>query len=566
MRRSVLAPAAVILVAVFSGGWFLQQGVEQQQNVYSQVRLLEEVVDHVSARFVDPVDRSGLYDSAIEGILRDLGDPNTSFLPAQAYENLRIRTEGEYGGVGLEITERNGLITVVTPLPGTPGTRAGMRAGDAIVEVEGESTDGWSVDDAVDRLRGRPGTDVSVTVRRPGVDAPIPFTVTRAVIELLSVPFAVEVAEGIAYVPLQMVSESSSREIRAAISSLEEDGLKGLVLDLRGNPGGLLDEGVAISDLFLDPGDAIVETRGRSAGQNETFSATRPQSYAELPVVVLVDERSASASEIVAGALQDHDRALVIGATSYGKGSVQTLYQLHGGNVLKLTTARWFTPSGRSIQMAPEDRDSRVRRATIALDGSPVERQNGIERPPFQTFGGRVVYGGGGITPDLIVVPDTLTADESEAVRTLYRGAGTFNVALFDFAVKYLQEQPELQPGFELTTRDMDGFYASLIEQGLEVDREVFDAAGRYVMYHVGREIALQQWGDEGQFRQVMALDLQLGRAVELLEEADTPRGLFTLAGSSFDAASPASPVGSDGVTPEAHAAGEPATDDPGRE
>jgi carboxyl-terminal processing protease len=253
----------VILVAVFSGGWFLQQGVEQQQNVYSQVRLFEEVVDHVSARFVDPVDRSRLYDSAIEGVLRDLGDPNTSFLPAQAYENLRIRTEGEYGGVGLEITERNGLITVVTPLPGTPGTRAGMRAGDAIVEVEGESTEGWSVDDAVDRLRGRPGTDVAVTVRRPGVDAPIPFTVTRAVIELLSVPFAVEVAEGIGYVPLQMVSESSSREIRDAISSLQEDGLRGLILDLRGNPGGLLDEGVAISDLFLDPGDAIVETRGR---------------------------------------------------------------------------------------------------------------------------------------------------------------------------------------------------------------------------------------------------------------------------------------------------------------
>jgi carboxyl-terminal processing protease len=556
----------VILVAVFSGGWFLQQGVEQQQNVYSQVRLFEEVVDHVSARFVDPVDRSRLYDSAIEGVLRDLGDPNTSFLPAQAYENLRIRTEGEYGGVGLEITERNGLITVVTPLPGTPGTRAGMRAGDAIVEVEGESTEGWSVDDAVDRLRGRPGTDVAVTVRRRGVDAPIPFTVTRAVIELLSVPFAVEVAEGIGYVPLQMVSESSSREIRDAISSLQEDGLRGLILDLRGNPGGLLDEGVAISDLFLDPGDAIVETRGRSVGQNETFAATRPQSYGDLPVVVLVDERSASASEIVAGALQDHDRALVIGATSYGKGSVQTLYQLHGGNVLKLTTARWFTPSGRSIQMDPEDRDSRVRRATIALDGSPVERQDGIERPPFQTFGGRVVYGGGGITPDLIVVPDTLTSDESEAVRTLYRGAGTFNVALFDFAVKYLQEHPQLEPGFQLTPTEMGGFYESLVEQGLEVEREVFDAAGRYVMYHVGREIALQKWGDEGQFRQVMARDLQLRRAMELLEEADTPRGLFTLAGSAFDAAPPSGSVESEGATTEAHAAGGPETDEPGRE
>jgi len=557
VRRSILAPAAVLSVALLSGGWFLQQGVERQQNVYSQVRLFEEVVDHISSRFVDPVERSGLYESAIEGMLRDLGDPNTAFLRAEDYENLRIRTlEGDYGGVGLEITERAGNITVVTALPGTPGTRAGIRPGDLIAEVEGESALGWTVDEAVSRLRGRPDTEVTLTITRPGVDSPIPFTLKRAVIELHSVPFAIEVAPGIGYVPLQIVSETSSGEIRDALEALDTDGLQGLVLDLRGNPGGVLDEGIAISDLFLDAGKPIVETRGRAPGQNETYAATRPDAYPELPIVVLVDERSASASEIVAGALQDHDRALVVGTASYGKGSVQTLYQLNGGNVLKLTTARWFTPSGRSIQMEPEDREARAHRATIAVNGSPVERSGPDERPEFASFGGRILYGGGGITPDIVVLPDTLTTAESEAVRTIYRGAGAFNIALFNHAVRYIQDNADDGP-VSLTPADLTAFYDMLVEQCLEVDRDTFDAAGRYVEYHLSREIARQRGGDEGQFRQIMTTDAPLAAAIELLEESDSPRSLFSVAGSAFDAVP--GPAGSQGAAeaPPAQAARE---------
>ncbi len=549
VRRSILAPAAVLLIAVFSGGWFLQRGVEQEQNVYTQVRLLEDVVDYVSSRYVDEVDPAGLYDSAIDGLLRDLGDPNTSFLRPSDYENLRIRTEGEYGGVGLEITERNGRVTVVTPLPGTPGTRAGIRAGDQIIEVEGESAEEWTSDEMVSRLRGRPGTDVNISVARPGVDIPIPFTLTRAVIELLSVPFAAEVVDGIGYVPLQLVSETSSQEIRAALESLSNGGLDGLILDLRGNPGGLLDEGVAVSDLFLEAGAEIVETRGRAQGQNQRFAASRAEAYPDLPVVVLVDEQSASASEIVAGALQDHDRALILGAPSYGKGSVQTLYQMGGGNVLKLTTARWFTPSGRSIQMEPDAREERAYRATIALDGSPVERSGAIDRPEFQSFGGRVVYGGGGITPDVTVVPDTLTSTEADAVRTIYRSGGAFYTALFNYAVAYVQENPDVQVPVAVSTAEMDAFYGTLADQGIEVDRATLDAGGRYVRYHLGREIALQSGGEEAEFRQIAGQDVQLGQAVELLSRADSPRALFTLAGSEFDAvpagaASAATPAG----------------------
>lgn len=542
-RRSILAPAAVLLTAVVSGGWFLQRGVDQGQNVYQQVRLLEEVVDYVSTRYVDEVDRGGLYDSAIDGMLRDLGDPNTAFLRAADYENLRIQTEGEYGGVGLEITERNGRVTVVTPLPGTPGTRAGIRAGDQIVEVEGENAEDWTTEETVSRLRGRPGTEVTIQVARPGVDELIPFTVTRAVIELRSVPFTAMLGDGVGYVPLQVVSESSSSEIRDAVDGLAKEGMKGLILDLRGNPGGLLDQGVAVSDLFLDEGAAIVETRGRAPGQNQSFAARFSQAFPNLPVVVLVDERSASASEIVAGALQDHDRALVVGAGSYGKGSVQTLYQMGGGNVLKLTTARWFTPSGRSIQMEPDAREDRARRATLALDGSPVERSGPDERPEFTTFGGRIVYGGGGITPDVTIVLDTLTTDETDAVRTIYRSGGAFYTALFNYAVAYVQSHPDVRPGFTLDAPDMDAFYATLSEQGIDVNKDAFDRAARYIRYNLGREIALQSGGEEAQFRQGADQDRQLNAALDLLAGADTPAALFTVAGSRFQGDAPGAGV-----------------------
>ncbi len=533
IRRSVFAPAAVLLVALLTGGWFLQQGVSQEQNVYMQVRLLEEVVDHVEKRYVEPVERKTLYQSAIDGVLEDLGDPNTSFLDATEYESLRIQTEGEYGGVGLEITERNGWVTVVTALPGTPGTRAGIRAGDRIVEVEGESAEDWSVNQVVERLRGEPDTEVGLKVERPGVSTPIPFTVTRARIELRSVPFAMMLEGDVGYVPLQVVSESSSREVRNAVDSLRADGARGLILDLRGNPGGLLDQGIGVSDLFLEPERVIVETRGRAQGQDEVMRARDAEAFGEMPIVVLVDQQSASASEIVAGALQDHDRALIIGTPSFGKGSVQTLYRLTGGNVLKLTTARWYTPVGRSIQKPfDERRASREEgRGVLTVSGTRIERPDTAGRPTFQTDGGRTVYGGGGITPDLIVFPDTLHHEEEEAAREIFRSAGTFVTTTFNFAVEYLQEHPGLGRDFRLTDRDLTAFYQRLGEVDVSLERDEFDAARRFVRHQLEREIANQAWGQRGEFRRMMEEDPQLLRALDLLREASSPMNLFRVAG-----------------------------------
>jgi carboxyl-terminal processing protease len=532
MKRfsTILAPGLVLLTAVLTGGWFLQKGVSQEKNVYFQVRLFEEVMDHVLMSYVDPVDREDLYQSAIQGVLQELGDPNTSFMPASTVDDFRIRMEGEYGGVGLEVIPREGWVTVVTPLPGSPGTRAGVRAGDQIVEVESQSTEEWDPDDVVGALRGSPGTEVSVKVRRPGVDGPIPFSITRATIQLRSVPFALELEEGVGYVPLQTVSETSFIEVKRAVDSLRAEGIEELILDLRGNTGGALDQGIDITDFFLDPGQGVVETRGRALNQSETYNASEGQPYPDLRVVVLVDERSASASEIIAGALQDHDRALVVGAPTFGKGSVQTLFPLTGGNILRLTTARWYTPLGRSIHKDREDQILAMERSTLTLTGVFATHPDTVAKPVFKTEGGRTVLGGGGIVPDVLAVADTLTSSEQEALRELDRSAGSFVTSVFNYAVKYVQDHADLDPGFSLNRENLREFQNHLAGSGVELSSRAFEAAERFIQFQLEREIALRAWGDEGEFQRMAPQDRALQRALRLLEGSTSTEELLELA------------------------------------
>lgn len=533
MKRSILTPALVVLFSAVAGGWLLQEGVDRAENVYVRVRVLQEVVDRVEESFVDEVDEGALYNSAIDGLIRDLGDPHSSFVPAAQFEDLRIRTEGEYGGVGLEVVDRNGYVTVVSPIPGGPAGRVGVRAGDQFHEIEGVRADTMSTDDAVELLRGRPGTSVSVRMLRPGVEEPIPFTIERDVIVLRAVPFATMLEGGVGYVPFQTVNETSSAEIRAAIDSLRAEGMRGLIFDLRGNGGGLLDEGIAVTDLFLEPGLEIVETRGRDRTQNDTFDATTEDAYRGLPIVMLVDGGSASASEIIAGALQDHDRAALIGETTFGKGSVQSLYRLTGGDVLRLTTAKWYTPVGRSIHLDERGPTSATEH-DLAVSGQLVLPVDLEGRPEYRSDGGRLLYGGGGITPDLFVAPTTLTPAEVAAVQRLFGRGGAFSNALFDFAVRYVQARAGLEVGFTLTDEDLAAFQATLPAHDASVDPADFERAERFVRYHLEREIALQAWGEAGQFRQLRRYDLQLARALELLEGVDTPEALFEAVGAAI--------------------------------
>jgi carboxyl-terminal processing protease len=467
-------------------------------------------------------------------VLEDLDDPNTSFIEAGDWEDFRIRaTDGDYAGVGLEVLPREGFVTVMNVLPGGPSARAGVRAGDRFVEIDGAPAEGMDVDEAVDILRGAAGTTVEVKMARPGVDEPIAFALQRETIHLKSVPFGVLLEEGVGYVPLQVFRSTSAEEVQAEVRRLQGEGAGAMILDLRNNPGGILDEGIEIAELFLEPGKDIVVTRGRGVGQSEIYRARLPEAFDGLPLAILVDESSASAAEIVAGALQDHDRALVVGAPTFGKGSVQTLFRLSGGNVLRLTTAHWYTPVGRSIQKELPDDRSQLPRGAWTLGNQLVATEDVPDRPAFQSLGGRTLLGGGGITPDIWVIQDTLTAAESGAVQELFAQAGAFTRALFNFAVRYVQDRPDLRRDFPVTDELLASFVRSLRDAGVEVSDATASGADRYLRYQLESEIARQAFGEEGRFERLRDRDLQFVRALEAIREASSASGLVAMGGET---------------------------------
>jgi carboxyl-terminal processing protease len=533
LNRVVVAPALVAGVALVSGGWLLQQGVGPQQSVYQRAQLFDEVVRYVQTRYVNPETPSELYTKAIKGMLRELGDPHTAFMSAEEYAQLHMQTTGEYGGVGIQIAPRDNYITAVGVLPNTPAERAGVQVGDRMVEIDGRDAKGWTDDQAVKVLRGRKGTAVSIRVVRPGVDQPITFNLTRQDIQVQSVPYAYMAAPGVGYVDLTVFAETSTRELTDAIARLKGEGMKSLVLDLRGNPGGLLNQGVSVSDLFLKAGQAIVETRARDPRESETFRAADDASYAELPVVVLVDEYSASAAEIVAGALQDHDRALVVGSPTFGKGSVQSLFPLSGGNFLKMTTAKWYTPVGRSIQkehkqgedggLAAEDT------ADLSVTGQPMLTDT-IKRQPFRTDGGRVVYGGGGIVPDLVVKSDTTTTAEREFIRVLSKDVAKWESELLRYAVEYGRGTPGLTPDFQVTPAMRTALFERVTRAGIVVTRPQFDAAQRFIDLRLVNAIARARFGDRVAARRDDVTDRVLQEALRLARSAPNQAALFRAA------------------------------------
>ena len=533
-KRTPAASGIVLMLALVIGGWLIQRGLGRSDSAVMEARLLDEVVDYIADLYVEDVDRGQLYEYAIDGILEELGDPNTSVLDTSAYEDFRIQTEGDYGGLGIEITDRDEYITVVAPLPGTPASRAGIRTGDRIIEVAGEEARGWSVQEAVRMLRGSPGSSVEVLMARPGVEAPIPFTIERERIRLRSVPFGLLLEESVGYVPLRVFSETATREVRAVADSLLDVGATSLILDLRGNPGGVLDQGVGVADLFLPDGTDVVDTRGDDRGINGMLRASSEDHYEGVPLVVLVDRGSASASEIVAGSLQDHDRALLVGTSTFGKGSVQTLLYLPGGNMLKLTTARWFTPLGRSIERTgdggrgggdPPD-------GHLALDimGRAALPADTAGRPVVTSKAGRPLFGGGGIVPDVLARADTLSSDEQAAVRLLFEEAADYSLARFDYAVRYLQERPASgsAPEFELTGAEA-GELLALLEGDTELGpgSGILLGAQRFVEMDLELEIALQGWGEPGEFQRGVPYDAPLQAALRVLRGADSPEDLL---------------------------------------
>ena len=536
MKHRWAITAAIAVISFFSGGWLLQRG-SGDQAVFRQARIFDDVLNHVRHFYVDSVPEADLYKKATDGLLSELKDPYSVLLVEDDFKDLTEKTSGNYAGLGIQIDVRDGWITVVAPLPESPAERAGIQTGDQIVEVDGKSTHDWKSEAAVKALRGLPGSQVKILVRRPGLADPMPYELTRAAIHVRSVQPGTMFDGGVGYISLNPVSETSAIELQHEIAAMKKKGMKSMLLDLRNNPGGLLDQGVKVADLFLDPGQEIVSTRGRSRGATRQFFDSDAQLDAALPIVVMVSEGTASAAEIIAGALQDHDRALVVGTPSFGKGLVQTLYPLGESTALKLTTARWFTPSGRTIQRIATDEMDQVRQAMADVD--PRMQRDSVSdsalkaRPIFKTDAGRTVRGGGGIVPDVVVRPDTFTTPEREFVKAVGEKAAAYRDALTGYALELRQQKAIANEKFTVTPAMRKAFYDRLIKKGVAVTPATFEAASSFIDQQLGYEISRYSFGRQAESRRRWQDDPQMQEALRLLRRASTPKELLTLASAA---------------------------------
>ncbi len=509
MKRRMAITVAVLIAALL-GGLFGRLWAQKAATLGQSLQMFSRVVGLVMTTYAEPVEPEKLIKSAIRGMLESL-DPHTNFLDRADFGELKVRTEAQFGGIGIHIGIVAKRLTVISPIEGTPAERAGIRGGDRIAEIEEESTEGYTTEDAVRLLRGEPGTIVNIGIDRPGVSELIPVEITRAIINIKAVPFAGIVGDSVGYVRLADFSKVASSQLKRALDSLFQVGATKLIFDLRSNGGGLLKEGREVSDLFLSEGRVIVCTRGRTRGSNREFVAEIKMAHGGFPMVVLVDRGSASASEIVAGALQDWERAVILGDTTFGKGSVQTIHPLSEETAVKITTAHWYTPSGRCINR-PRDRN-----------GDFVEDEDTLPDEPevYHTLGDlqRVVYGGGAIVPDVYLPYEELNEFEATVGRDAY----------FDFAVEYANGHPGITMEFTADELVLGQFRSYLRDvKEMEFEDAGYDSSLEFLARQLEREVGGKIEGMRGEYQMRLRRDPQIARALELLRPASTNQEMLT--------------------------------------
>ncbi|MGB0412146.1 MAG: S41 family peptidase [Pikeienuella sp.] len=382
MKQTFIAAIGGAALGVLAVTQFTSPSIAQsndQRTTYEYLDLFGDIFERVRAEYVEDVDEKELIENAINGMLTSL-DPHSSYLPPKNFEDMRVQTRGEFGGLGIEVTQEDGYIKVVAPIDETPAAEAGMQAGDFITHLDGESVLGLTLSESVERMRGKVGEEIVITVVREGEEEPLEVSIIRDIIKIRAVRARVEGDVGVIRITTfnEQTYDNLEKGIAEVKAEIGADKIKGYVIDLRNNPGGLLNQAISVSDAFLDAGE-IVSTRGRDPQDSERHNAQEGDLTDGLPIVVLINQGSASASEIVAGALQDHRRAIILGAKSFGKGSVQTIMPLQGQGAMRLTTARYYTPSGRSIQGLGIEPDILVERRRID-DGDEEENPNAFRR------------------------------------------------------------------------------------------------------------------------------------------------------------------------------------------
>jgi carboxyl-terminal processing protease len=526
MNRRQIFAVVVIVTALMAGTWAVGRVQESTDNTYSNIERFIQVLTKVRDHYVEPVTSDKLMDSAIRGMLRTL-DPYSQYLDKDEAQRLETTTHGAFGGIGISIGIRDGWVTVISPIEGTPAWRAGIQGGDRIIKIDGSSTEGLSLDDAMKKMRGEKGTDVTLTMFREGRDKPIDFTITRDIIQIKSVPYSGILSNGVGYIRLSNFSERSREEIDAALAKIEKENPKGLILDLRYNPGGLLSQAVEVSEEFAPRGKKVVYTRGRDPSQNKDFFSSSDQPHSRYPLVVLVNQYTASASEIVSGAVQDLDLGLVAGQTTFGKGLVQTVIPLTRsvkGPKLKLTTAKYYTPSGRCIQKDEQLKDGALASSDDEEGDTPAlpdSMKSNKPKPEYHTEMGRVVFGGGGITPDVelddVKFPRMVEDLESKQL-------------FFKYAVKYAAKHSGAPARYAITPAIREDFVQLLKFEKFDFDADSLQAAQRFVDTGLRRELARRYANDEEAYRVAIEDDDQVRSAAALFEKAPTLPKLLALA------------------------------------
>ena len=534
MKKRFSTPAVIVfcLIALLLG--MQLNSVISGDNIYEQLSKFKDVLSLTEKYYVENVDTPKLVESAINGVLSNL-DPHSVYIPPSQLPKIQEDFQGSFEGIGVEFDVTTDTLLVVAPITGGPSEALGIMAGDRIIRINDTSCLRIKQEEVFKKLRGPKGTHVKVSIYRTGEKNLIDYDIVRDKIPIYSVDTYYMVDDRVAYVSINRFSETTTSEFVAALTKLKTQGMKRLVLDLRFNPGGYLEQAVRVSDEFLPRGKKIVYTKGRTPESNEDFISSGAGRFTDLPLIVLVDHGSASASEIVSGAVQDHDRGLIVGETTFGKGLVQKQFPLPDKSALRLTTARYYTPSGRLIQR-PYDGKDRAAYRDEALNRSEEEGNN-IEhrsesdsgRAVFKTDGGRKVYGGGGITPDYIVKPDTATHLTREMLAKR---------VFFDYSNMYIEEQGnalrarfgkdgrKYQKEFSVASDMMDKFEAMAKKKGMTIDREQYAKDLSLIKTRLKADIARPIWGNEAWSLIMRSEDPQFQKALGLFPEAEKIAGL----------------------------------------
>jgi carboxyl-terminal processing protease len=508
-RKSIFTAVLVVAVCSLLGGVY-GRGIEtsaaaaSEDDIQATLKNFTKVYSVVEQNAAETVNADrAIYNGAIPGMLRTL-DPHSNFLDPKTFQLLREEQKGHYYGVGMMVAERNGKTLVIAPFTGSPAYKAGLRPGDVILFVNDKSTENLNTTQVADMLKGPRGTPVQVVAAREGLDKPLTFNIIRDEIPRKSVQDAFWLQPGIAYLDIESFNENTSREVEENLSRLGEANVKGLILDLRDNPGGLLNEGVAVADRFLRKNQLVVSHRGRSSPE-KPYIARHGNGGRDYPIVVLVNKYSASAAEIVAGAMQDHDRAWVLGETTFGKGLVQTVYPLNENTGLALTTAKYYTPSGRLIQ-----RDY----SNISFLDYYNRKDAALQNPTDvkMTDGGRTVYGGGGITPDEKYAPAKLNRFQIEVLR---------KQAFFNFTARFFAgRDTKLPKGWEPDQNVDNDFHQFLLKEGLQFSEAEYTENHAWLKQQLRREIYITAFSVDDARRLSIETDPVMAKAIDALPKA----------------------------------------------